>query len=115
MREQTGCFCEEKVNEMSYKRWDFFQAAQVVAADATLKQSSLMGTSSLPNVLDAFLQCYGIIDTFLCQYRTEYCIFKNYTVCCFCSFCMRTSLPAASSIQSVSDAVNITMSTTAAL
>lgn len=108
MREQTGCFCEEKVNEMSYKRWDFFQAAQVAAADAMLKQSSLMGTLTQLSLICWFAECIGCIFTMLWCYW-------YISVCCFCSFCMRTSLPAASSIQSVSDAVNITMSTTTAL
>lgn len=68
MREQTGCFCEEKVNEMSYKRWDFFQAAQVVAADATLKQSSLMGTLTQLSLICWFAECIGCIFTMLWCY-----------------------------------------------
>lgn len=68
MREQTGCFCEEKVNEMSYKRWDFFQAAQVVAADAMLKQSSLMGTLTQLSLICWFAECIGCIFAMLWYY-----------------------------------------------
>lgn len=65
MREQTGCFCEEKVNEMSYKRWDFFQVA---AADAMLKQSSLMGTLTQLSLICWFAECIGCIFTMLWCY-----------------------------------------------
>lgn len=68
MREQTGCFCEEKVNEMSYKHWDFFQAAQVVAADAMLKQSSLTGTLTQLSLICWFAECIGCIFTMLWYY-----------------------------------------------
>lgn len=68
MREQTGCLGEEKVNEMSYKRWDFFHAAQVVAADAMLKQSSLMGTLTQLSLKCWFAECIGCIFTILWYY-----------------------------------------------
>lgn len=74
MREQTGCFCEEKVNEMSYKRWDFFQAAQVAAADAMLKQSSLTGTLTQLSLICWFAECIGCIFTMLWCY---WCISVN--------------------------------------
>lgn len=58
MRVKTSCVGEEKVNETSYKCWDFFQAhgtAEVVA-DAMWEQSSLMSTLTLLSLNCCFVE-----------------------------------------------------------